>query len=180
MAASPIFENIPDELKVKRQWVLWKTIERAGKPTKVPYQTNGSESDSTDPNKWTGYKEVVDAFHKGGYDGIGFVFDSLDPFAGIDLDDCIKPDGSIKPVALEIIEALDSYTEISPSGRGVKIFVRAKVPVKIEKGKGKIQQGFESKTKDLEIQIYYGNRYFTLTGNVLPGEPQTSKTATMR
>jgi primase-polymerase (primpol)-like protein len=173
MMAVPNFANIPQELKRNDHWVLWKTIIRAGKPTKVPYQTSGAESDSTDPNKWSPYADVVAAYQKGGYDGIGYVFDALDPYAGIDLDDCLNADGSIKPKAQAICESVDSYSEISPSGKGIKIFLKAKNPVNIQKKDGKFQQGFSSKKPELEIEIYYGSRFFTLTGNQLDDYPPT-------
>lgn len=171
--AAPNFANIPQELKRRTQWVLWKTITRAGKPTKVPYRPTGTEADSSDPASWSPYEIVVETFNKGGYAGIGYVFDPLDPYTGIDLDDCINPDGSIKPKAKMICDSADSYSEISPSGKGIKIFLKAKNPVKIEKKDGKFQQGFASKKPDLEIEIYYGSRFFTLTGNRLDDYPPT-------
>ncbi len=171
--AEPNTVNIPQEFRIRDQWVVWKTITRAGKPTKVPYRPNGIEADSSDPVTWSKYDVVVEAYQKGGYDGIGYVFDVLDPYAGVDLDDCINPDGSIKPKAKTICDSLDSYSEISPSGKGIKIFLKAKNPVKIQKKDGKFQQGFNSKKPDLEIEIYYGNRFFTLTGNRLDDYPPT-------
>lgn len=171
--ARPNFANIPLELRKRDQWVLWKTITRAGKPTKVPYRPAGIEADSSDPASWSPYKAVVETYQKGGYDGVGYVFDALDPYAGVDLDDCINPDGSIKPKAKAICDSLDSYSEISPSGKGIKIFLKAKNPVNIQKKDGKFQQGFNSKKPDLEIEIYYGNRFFTLTGNRIDDYPPT-------
>jgi primase-polymerase (primpol)-like protein len=174
--AAPQFDNIPQEYKDRNQWVQWKTITRAGRPTKVPYRPNGIEADSSDPKTWSSYTEVVEAYHKGGFDGVGFVFDVLDPYAGIDLDHCINPDGTIKPKAKAILDKLDTYSEVSPSGTGIKCFPKAKNPVKIQKKDGKFQQGFNSKKPDLEIEIYYGNRFFTLTGNRLPEYPSTIET----
>jgi len=168
------FDAIPEELKARNQWVLWKQIKRAGKLTKVPFQPNGIEGDSSDPTKWVSYAEAVEAYNKGGFDGIGFTFDSLDPYAGVDLDDCISADGTFLPEADNVIYELDSYCEISPSGKGIKIFLKAKIPVSIPKKDGKYQQGFESKRPGiLEIEVYYGNRFFTLTGNRLPNYPAT-------
>jgi putative DNA primase/helicase len=161
------FDALPNELKARNQWVLWKTITRAGKPTKVPYDTTGHEGDSSDPSRWESYDAVVATYQKGGYDGIGYTFDPLDPYAGVDLDHCINEDGSIKPKAKEILDRLNSYSEISPSGKGVKVFLKAKNPVKIRKDGGKFQQGFADKSPDLEFEVYYGYRFFTLTGNRL-------------
>jgi len=167
--AAPNFDAIPEELKALPQWVLWRTITRAGKLTKIPFDFKGREGDSADPTRWESYPRVVDAYNnnRGKFDGIGFTFDVLDPYAGVDLDNCINEDGSLQPRAKAILGKLNSYSEISPSGKGVKVFLKAKLPVRIRKGDGKYQQGFESKKPDLEIEIYYGYRFFTLTGNRL-------------
>lgn len=71
---------------------------------------------------------------------------------GIDLDKVIAEDGTLLPEAAGIVEMLDSYTEISPSGRGLHIFVKGNIPVN---GRRK---GF--------IEVYKAGRYFTMTGNV--------------
>jgi putative DNA primase/helicase len=128
---APNFDAIPEGLKALNQWVLWKTITRAGRLTKVPYDTKGHEGDSSDPTRWENYFQVVDAYNnnRGKFDGIGFTFDVLDTYAGIDLDDCINEDGCIRPRAKAILDKLDSYSEISPSARGCKIFLKAKNPV---------------------------------------------------
>jgi primase-polymerase (primpol)-like protein len=52
-----------------------------------------------------------------------------DPFVGIDLDDCRDPqNGALTPEAQRIIAHLQSYTEVTPSGTGVRIFVRGQLP----------------------------------------------------
>jgi putative DNA primase/helicase len=165
---APNFDLIPEELKDRKQWVLWRQITRAGKSTKVPFQPNGIEGDSSDPFTWSAYSDVVEAYEKGGYDGIGFVFDTQDPYAGVDLDHCVNEDGSIQPKAKTILERLNSYSETSPSGKGIKILVKAKNPTRIKNTKG-YQQGFNYKKPEegLEFEVYYGNRFFTLTGNIL-------------
>jgi putative DNA primase/helicase len=113
-----------------RQWLCWRTEERDGKPTKVPYSPlTGAKADSTNPETWADFPEAVKACKEHGYDGIGFVFTPKDDLCGIDLDGCIDPDtGEIEMWAQEIIEELGSYTEISPRGRGVHILVRGELP----------------------------------------------------
>ena len=65
---------IPEELRTLPQWVAWRTEERDGKPTKVPYDPKQPtrKASSTGPATWGTHRQalaVLDA------DGIGFVFD---------------------------------------------------------------------------------------------------------
>src|SRR5829696_5071077 len=144
-----------------RQWLCWRYEERNGKPTKVPYSPLTSEKARvTDPAGWTGYAEAVAAFRERGYDGIGFVFMKDDPFCGIDLDDCLDPEtDEIEPWAQEIIDELDSYTEISPRGTGVHILIRAALP--------------DGRNRRDRIEMYDHERYFTVTGRHLEDTPRT-------
>jgi putative DNA primase/helicase len=90
--------------------------------------------------------------------GVGFVFTEDDPFAGIDLDKCRDSEtGVVAPWAQKIVDALDSYTEVSPSGTGLHIFVKATLPGRNNR-KG-------------PVEVYESRRYFTLTGNHLEGTP---------
>ena len=44
--------RIPDSLAELDQWIVWRYEQRdGGKPTKVPYQINGSHASSTDPGR---------------------------------------------------------------------------------------------------------------------------------
>src|SRR5215212_4323992 len=96
-----------------RQWVCWRTEERDGKLTKVPYSPLTAEKASKEH----------------GCGGIGFVFTEDDPYCGVDLDKCREPEsGEIEDWARELIEQLNSYTELSPSGTGVHILVKAQLP----------------------------------------------------
>jgi RecA-family ATPase len=144
-----------------RQWLCWRTEERNSKPTKVPYSPlTGVKADITDPETWASYPETTKACKEHGYDGIGFVFTPDDDLCGIDLDDCIDPDtGEIETWAQEIIEELDSYTEISPRGRGVHILVRGELPP------GGNRKG--------RFEAYDRGRYFTVTGRQLEGTPRS-------
>ena len=149
------------DLRDLRQWLCWRSEDRDGKPTKVPYSpATGKKADRTVPETWTGYQEAVKACNEKGYGGIGFVFTSEDDLCGVDLDKCLDPEtGEIEPWAWAIIEELNSYTEISPSGTGVHILVRAALP------KGRNRNG--------RFEAYDRSRYFTVTGKHLVGTPQT-------
>ena len=85
--------------------------------------------------------------------GLGFVLTADDPFVGIDLDNCFTEEGKILPWAQEIVEMIDSYTEVSPSGTGIRIFVKGKLP------------GEHCRTGNIEM--YQQGRYLTVTGRVL-------------
>jgi putative DNA primase/helicase len=113
-----------------RQWLCWRSEIRDGKPTKVPYSPlTGRRADSTNPETWAGYQEAVRACKEYGYSGIGFVFTPEDDLCGVDLDACLNPvTGEIEAWAREIIEELDSYTEISPSERGIHVLLRGTLP----------------------------------------------------
>src|SRR5215218_8405761 len=139
-----------------RQWVCWRPEERDGKLTKIPYSpVTGEKASSTNPETWASYSEAVEAYKQRGYGGIGFVFTPEDDLCGVDLDGCLNPEtGEIEGWAQEIIDELDSYAEISPSGTGVHILVRARLP--------------ESRNRKGRFEVYDRGRYFTVTGRHLP------------
>src|SRR5215208_3002660 len=144
-----------------RQWVCWRSQERDGKLTKIPYSPlTGSRASSTNPDTWASYSEAVAAYRDGGYNGLGFVFTKEDEFVGVDLDHCLHPEaGEIEDWAREIIDELDSYTEISPSGTGVHILLRATLP--------------DGRNRKGPVEIYSHSRYFTVSGRHLEGTPRT-------
>jgi putative DNA primase/helicase len=165
-ALDPHFDTIPDELINLPQWVCWREEERDGKKTKVPVNPRtGGNADCTRPDTWSTFL-TAQAYYYGnlgngaGIKGIGFQVTAGDPFVGIDLDDCRdKESGTIEPWADAIIKQSGSYTEISPSGTGIRIFIKGKLP-----GPG---------NRKGKIEIYESGRYLTLTGHHLPGTPET-------
>jgi putative DNA primase/helicase len=154
--------GIPEELKERRRWVTWCLEERAGEQTKVPYapHRDRKKARSTDPGTWADYPDAIEAYGQRGHDGIGFVFSPEDRITGIDLDHCRDPEtGGLEPWAEEIVRELDSYSEISPSGKGVHIIVHGKLP-----------PGGNRKGK---VEMYDHGRFFTMTGRRLPDTPST-------
>lgn len=144
-----------------RQWLVWRSEERDGKPTKIPYSPlTGQRASITTPETWAGYEEAVKAAREHGYGGVGFVFTPDDDLCGVDLDKCRDPEtGEIEPWAREVIEELASYTEVSPSGTGVHILVRGVLPA------GRNRKG--------RFEAYDRGRYFTVTGKHLAGTPKS-------
>src|ERR671921_2880593 len=87
-------ENIPEQLKSRPQWVVWKAV--GDKPDKVPHSArNGRMASSTDLLTWATFQEALEAYENSDYAGLGFVFSSADPYTGVDLDDCVDADGEI-------------------------------------------------------------------------------------
>ncbi|KAF1681256.1 phage/plasmid primase, P4 family [Bacillus sp. SKDU12] len=156
------FKNIPQELKNAPQWILWRSEERNGKKTKVPYQIDGSMAQSSNKRTWSTFATIMKFFNEQEYDGIGFMFSKDDPFIGIDIDHCVN-DGVLSSFAQEIIQTINSYTEYSPSGEGVHIIAKGKLPLR--------GPGTGRKNIDKGLEVYRHGRYFTFTGNSLDVGP---------
>ena len=146
-------------MKDLEQWVCWRSEVRGrdGKKTKVPYSPrSGLHARSDDPDTWATLAEAEAAAHKDDYHGTGFVFTARDPFCGVDIDSCVDPEtAQTEAWAKEIVKELDSYTEFSPSGTGLHVLVRAKLPP------GGNRKG--------RVEIYDRGRFFTVTRRRLPG-----------
>lgn len=146
---------IPAELRALRQFVLWKYVDVGGdKLTKVPYQINGEKADVTNPFTWSRFEEVFNALGLGGYDGIGFVFTANDPYTFIDLDYTDNSEHHQRQI--KIYHEFDSYSEFSPSGKGLHIIVKGQVP--------------QGRRRD-SIEVYSSARYATMTGHVYNDKP---------
>ena len=148
---SVFVEQIPDELKIRPQWVNWRLEKRGGDLPKVPYTPGtGRRASSTDLMTWGTFEEAIEILDR--YDGVGFVFSSGDPYTGIDLDGCVEQGtGEVRQWALEIVRYFDSYTELSVTGTGVHIIVRGDIP---------------NRRTD-KIEVYSSKRFFIMTGHML-------------
>lgn len=157
---------IPSELRELNQWVCWKYEDRNGKTTKPPYQakSNGElpYARSDDPATWSAFDAAVAAAVRLNLAGVGLNLWSSDGLTGLDLDHVIDPaTGELNPLAREVLERFaGTYTEISPSGTGIRIFCYGK-PEHSGKCSGKV--------KWLEVYSHPSHRYLTVTGNPWPG-----------
>jgi putative DNA primase/helicase len=152
---------IPDDLKVLPQFVAWREEFRDGKLAKVPVDAKTGHKAAVDrPDTWASFAVALAAVSWNGNRGIGFVLTAADLYTVIDLDKCRNPEtGEIEAWAWKIIRQLYSFTEISPSGAGVHIWVRGKLPP------GGRRKG--------RFEAYSDKRYLTLTGLHLEGTPAT-------
>jgi Protein of unknown function (DUF3987) len=141
---------IPTELTLYPQWILWRYEEiENGKRTKIPYSAvTDRKASVTDPETWTTYDKAVAKLSFGQYSGLGFVLTENDPFAFIDLDDP-QQDQEIVNRHIKILQAFNSYTELSPSEQGLHIIVKGSVP---------------SGRRKMKVEVYSSLRYMTVTG----------------
>jgi len=167
---------IPDELCCDAQWLVWRWETRDSKLTKPPYNARtGGAGSSTDSSTWSTFSEACAALTRGN-DGIGYVLRPDSGIAGIDLDDCVDPEThAIDAWALDVVERVDSYTEVSPSGRGLRIFLRGALPGSGHK-KGLHARDAERypRTK-AAIEVYDQGRYLTVTGQHVDWTPRVLK-----
>lgn len=162
-----------DFLLSEPRWVAWRFVRRGKDLTKVPFQSNGKAASSTNPATWA---TAMDLEGLEGFDGMGIVLVG-DGIGGIDLDHCRNPQtGEIDPWAAEIIARFNSYSEVSPSGTGVKILARG-APESLP-GNKYTPSGVEPKgDKVPHADVYLTGRYFTITGEILPGSPDEIRDA---
>ena len=151
------------ELQEYPNFVVWRYVSVDGQRKKPPFNPNTQQAASpTDSDTWGSLASALHALASGKFHGIGFML-SYSPFSGIDLDHCIEA-GTLHPWAQEIIEALDTYTEYSPSWRkatgtgGVHLLVEGKPP---------------SSKKVGNIEVYGEKHYLTITTNHLEGTSTT-------
>lgn len=152
-------DAIPAALKEREQWVCWRS--------KRPIDPkNGDSGSHSDPATWGTFRDALDAHRSDGTktNGIGYVFSADGPISGVDLDDCRDPDtGEIDPWAVEIVQSLDSFTEVSPSGTGLHIYVFGSVP--------------DGGNKKGNVELYDETRFFTVTGQHVPETPTDVRSA---
>jgi putative DNA primase/helicase len=155
--------TVPIDLRVLPRWVTWRTEERDGRPTKPPQRCDGEGyANSTDATTWCEFSDALAAVRSGEAEGMGFVLVADDDLAGGDLDGCVNEDGSVHPEAARIVGTLATYTEISPSGRGLRLFFRGRLSG--GRNRGAARWGGS-------LEFYDHARYLTVTGARLSSSP---------
>jgi len=154
---TPVFDNIPEELRAYPQWICWKAVPKGDRFNKIPIEPGtGKAARSNDPTTWRSYQEASTYYdaNRGKLAGIGFVLSAEDPFTGGDIDHCRDPKtGELTGKAKTILQRLDTYSEISPSDTGIRFFCRGTLP-----GTGKAKDG---------VELYDRGRFLTITGGWL-------------
>lgn len=151
-----MYEQIPQELKALPNWICWDAVpdEKRGKIKKVPINAlTGGGAMSNNPSTWCDFDTAVKASEK--HSGIGFMFGGC-PYFGVDIDGKEEEleayqRGENGNIISEFISTLQSYAEISQSGKGIHIICRGTLP-KRGRRKG-------------SVEMYENGRFFVMTGN---------------
>jgi len=160
--STPTGDGLPETLTTHDQWLCWRAEERDGKMTKVPVDPNsGQFASTTDSSTWSDFRTARErVVASPDLDGLGFVFADSDSIVGVDLDDCRIPEtGKTREWATDIIDRLDSFTEVSPSGTGYHVLVEGSLP--------------DGRNRKGDIELYETARFFTVTGDHVDDTPKT-------
>ena len=156
-----------EELKKLSQWVAYRLVwnEKKGKADKRPINPHdGTGAKANDPATWGTFDEAMSYAERAGLiasksGGVGFEFGN--GYCGIDLDNVVLEDGSLKPFASEIVNLMNSYTEYSPSGKGLHILCKLSESLSTF--------GSRRRNDEIGLEMYDSGRFFTVTGNVFNG-----------
>jgi len=157
--------GIPPELRDADRWIVWRWNREGDRWRKPPCDPSKPRRkqfiDPFDPQCWLSLDAARRLNHRGG-DGIGFSLghEGYANLVGVDFDHCLDELGNlINPNVKRWVKALDSYTERTPSGDGLRVWVKGTIPAA---GRRKDEAG---------IEVYARDRYFTVTGRHLDGTP---------
>jgi putative DNA primase/helicase len=153
------FDGIPQELQQYHQWVVWKYLVIGEEIKKPPFTPRtGRYASVANPRSWGSFEEARAAYLHGRYAGVGFAIKAENGIVGIDIDHCIEKD-QCSPEALRIVEQVNTYTTLSPSGAGLRLFLYGSLP--------------DVYRRSSNIEMYQDKRYLTITGQRLANTPLT-------
>ena len=160
-------------------WVSWKQELRDGRATKVPYDPRtGRLAKADDSGTWATAREAENWAAMNGAAGVGLMFSQIDDamVGGVDLDRCRDPDTEkIEPWAQAVIDRFATYSEVSPSGTGVKLYYAfacanlAAVEALFGGQTGRAFKNGAGADHPPAIEIYRTRRYFAVTRDALDG-----------
>ena len=170
------FEYIPNLLKKHNNWVVWRLeLKKGAKPTdhkpytKVPYcpAHPRRKASTKDPRTWGSYEEAKRCYEQSlsgpdSFDGIGFVFTKQEEFFGFDVDHCLDAHQMPNTQAKELLQRFPTYTEISPSGDGLRFLFVGRCTINKTHG---------------NFQVFSTKGYLTITGHHYAGTPTDMRTA---
>lgn len=147
-----MLEHIPQDLQHQQRWVCFDASKHPINPR------TGGNAMPNNPSTWSNLATAQQAVARLALKGVGIMLG--DGLCGIDIDHCIDPEtGQASDLAREIVEQMDTYTEVSPSGTGLHLLFFGEKP------------GPACRRTDLGLELYSGRRYFTVTGRVYRDRP---------
>jgi primase-polymerase (primpol)-like protein len=145
--------QIPAELRHHQAWAVWKYEYENNRWSKPPYQPSGEKAEPSDPSTWCSFPDALEAYQAGDWSGISFALDERWGLVGVDLDHI----SAHRADAARIMTDLNSYSETTPSGDGLRLFVRGHLP--------------EGRRRRDWVEMYTRRRFLTVTGQHIPGTP---------
>jgi hypothetical protein len=153
---------VPTWLKRQDRWGLWKPVWRGRRWEKVPVLSTNK------PEQWESFEAVYAKQQARPDYGIGFLLTGITDFTAFDLDHCLDAAGKPEPWAADLVTRLDTYTEVTVGGDGLRMFVH-----------GRYASDWVNKDT-VSLEVYSGNagRFVTVTGDLWVGAPEEIMTVT--
>ena len=170
------YNNLPSELRQNGRFCSWQYESVKGRLTKMPYRLDGHRARSTVREDFCDFDTMIAHIGKlnQGKRTVGLGLGIFDGFCAVDIDHCVEG-GKLSEMAVDIINTMDSYTEYSPSGEGIRIIFRAAFDY--DKGRYYINK------REIGLEIYVSgctNKYVTLTGNTIRRVGVNERTAELK
>lgn len=153
----------PPEIRDTPVWLIWNAehVEGEAKPRKIPYYSRGGKRTGQqgsigDRAGLTTYAEAREAASKRNMTGVGLALMPEMGITALDFDYCIGDNGEIPDEIGQIVN--HTYAEISPSGRGIRAFVKGDYGNHKSPAKG----------NDFGFETFHSSGFTTFTGQVLP------------
>lgn len=153
--------ELPEMLKGLPGWLVWRFQKKPGqiKLAKVPYYSNGkirsgAQGSQDDRQQMTSYRLAYAACLSGGFTGVGLAIFPEFQIIALDFDNCVS-DGVIEVPWIASLATV-TYSEYSPSGKGIRAFMRGSLPSK---------KDTQPKDGKFAVEVFGDGGYVTVTGN---------------
>ena len=147
----------PAALRDLPGWLIWKFEPGDKKPRKVPYYVTGGRRKGTqgspeDRAQLVTFDAARAAAERRGFDGVGLAILPEFGVVALDFDQCIV-DGGVHPEVEKLVAC--TYAEYSPSGNGVRAFMRGDLG------------NHKDNAAPVGFETFSSTGYVTFTGNRL-------------
>lgn len=153
-------DNIPEFLQ-RKPCATWTAESKDGQPgkfNKAPrHPVTGIKVGANNPDSFGTFEQAVAALETGKYSGIGVLLTGDDLLVGVDIDNYEATFEQMPQVKAWVGKArkAGAYCEVSPSGKGLRLFIGGKLP--------------NGGRKSGSLEIYARGRFLTVTGKTAKG-----------